>query len=160
MFNFGGKGLGRISRNISSLAHSPEKSGCHGLISELAVRLLVSQMALCGVDPQKQLRDPLSREARLNINDRAIAQHFTMRSVMQFEIGPKPKRRSTMWHFSHTPVLKKPDKDKGRLLRYVLLFTESIDSYKRYRYNVLAARSVGADGTLKVIKGELGVIRG
>lgn len=138
------QGRGRISRNISSLAHSPQKSSCHGLVYSFAVRLFVNDSKAFGVNAHEQLSNTLSRKARLDVNNDAAIHHLTMRYVVQLAISPQPKRRSSMRHFIFIPPPGEPTESEGRCFRYVTLFDASIDSYKRYRSNDLASESVSA----------------
>jgi hypothetical protein len=145
MRNFPLQGCGSAHGDTSSLLHAPRKSRSHGLASSLGVRLFVNEPKVFGVNAYKQLRDTLARDSCLDIQNDAITKSLAMRSVFQFAISPQPKYRSSMRHFISIPLPEEPAASEGRCFRYVTLFDASIDSYKRYRRNDLAADSVSAE---------------
>lgn len=159
MTNFTVRQRARIS-DTSSPAYSPQECGCHGLSNSLGVSLFVNDPKCFGVNTQKQLCDTLSRKARLHINDCAVIHYLAVRSMEQFAIGPQPKRRSTMRHFLLIPLPGELAKNAVSRFKYCGRLDASIHSYKHYRSNVLAERSLGVGGTLETVRRAPGMFRG
>ncbi len=146
--------------DTSSPTYSPQECGCHGLPKSLGVSLFVNDLKFFGVNAQKQLCNTPSRKARLHINNGAVIRYLGVRSMVQFAIGPQPKRRSTMRHFLLIPL---PGELASRAVgrsKYFEHRAASIYSYKNYRSNVLAAGSLCVGGILGIVKRVSGVPRG
>ncbi len=159
MINFTVRQRHRIS-DTSSLAYSPQECGCHGLANPLGVSLFVNDQKLFGVNTHKQLCNTLSGKAHLHVNDGAVIHYLAVRSMVQFAIGPQPKRRSTMWHFLLVPLPGELAKDAISRFKYCGCRDASINSYEHYRSNVLAERSLCVRGTLQIVKRVSGVPHG
>lgn len=126
--------------NSSRFFHSPRKCSGHSFAGSVGVGLLVKHPEGFRVNAHKQLRNTLSRKARLDVNNSAVVQHLSMCSVMKFTVGPQPKCRSAMWHLFQPPFVNAPYESQARPFKYVQSFEESIRSHKRYRCNVLASK--------------------